>query len=212
MKTPTLTLRLTRVLSLFVAGSSLHGATVFQVQQQKWVEDPNQYAVYRALPKQSYFREKVNKYMFALATNSKSKSTFVGWRPGFAPNGATSPQVDFATSKDFDCKNAESSELLTTFTLPVPYSVESAETLRKFFVNPASGEENSEGWHEFYKHYPGAPGIISFTRAGFDAEKDQTLGYVRSQGGFGGGSGRFFALSNRDHTWTIEKEIILWLS
>jgi hypothetical protein len=211
MKTPALTRRLTRVLSFFVAGSSLHAATVCQVQQQKSVEDPNQYAVYRALPKQRYFREKVNTYVFALATNSKSKSAFAGWRPGFAQEGATSPEVDFATSEDFDRKNGKSPELLTTFTLPVPYSVESVETLRKCFVNPARGKENPEGWHDFYEHHPAAPGIISFTRAGFNAEKDQTVGYVRSQGGFGGSS-RFFALSSRDHTWTIEKEIILWLS
>jgi hypothetical protein len=145
MKTPTLTRRLTRVLFFFVAGSSLHAATVCQVQQQKSVEDPNQYAVYRALPKQRYFREKVNTYVFALATNSKSKIAFAGWRPGFAQEGATSPEVDFATSEDFVCKNGKCPELLTTFTLPVPYSVESALDLAQILCQPCERQGKPGG-------------------------------------------------------------------
>jgi hypothetical protein len=206
-------LRLSATISCLLVGlCSLSPAESAQKEQKNRVEDSDEYNVYSTVLKARYSGESVKRYVIALDTNSAAKNAFIGYRHGFAPSGAKRPEVDPETSRDFESKTKDACELVDKFTLPVPYSLVSEETLRKIFDNEKDGKPNEEGWHQFYKEYQGAPGAISFTRVGFNAKKDQALLYVAQQGDFLGGSGRFFVLSKLNNTWKIEKEVILWLS
>ena len=190
---------------------ALCSASLARKQKQTQAEDLDEYAVYSAVLQARYStssKKEIKRYVIAVET----KNAFIGYRHGFVRSGETQPTVESETSQDFDSKNKDSFELTDKFTLPVPYSLVSELTLRKIFDRAKDGKPDEEGWHRFYKNYPGAPGIISFTRVGFDAKKTQALLYVAHQSDFLGGSGRFFVLSKQGDTWKIEKEVILWLS
>jgi hypothetical protein len=214
MRTP-MPMRLRLILtasSLVVALGSLSLAVLGQQEQQRQVEDSDEYSALSAVLKARYLNDSVKRYVIAAETNSVAKNAFIGYRTGITGSGATRPEVDEETSTDFDSKNKEVFKLADKFILPVPYSLATETELRRIFDGNQEGKLNMEGWDNFYKKYPGASGAISFSRVGFNAKKDQALLYVARQAGFVNGSGRFFVLSKRDNTWKIEKEVILWLS
>ena len=183
-----------------------------QKDQRNQVEDPDEYAVYSAVLNDRFSGEEVKRYVIALETNSDAKNAFIGYRHGLAPSGAKRPEVDPETSKDFESKTRDASELANKFTLPVPYLLVSEATLRKIFDNQKDGKPNEDAWHQFYKEYPGAPGAISFTRVAFNTKRNQALLYVAHQSDFLGGSGRFLVLSKVGNSWKIKEEVIMWLS
>lgn len=146
-----------------------------QKDEQKRVEDTDEYAVYSALLNTKYLHEGVQRLVIAIDTTSTAKTTFIGYRTGLAPSGAKRPEVEPETSTDFDAKNKDTYPLASRFTLALPYVLVTEEELKMISREDAQGKLDMECWHRFYDKYPGARGIFAFSRVGFNSKKEQAL-------------------------------------
>jgi len=62
-------------------------------------------------------------------------------------------------------------------------------------------------WGEFYSRYPLSPGVISFSRVGFDSQMQQALVYEEIVGNVDGAWGRYLVLTKKSGAWAIEDRI-----
>ena len=80
-----------------------------------------------------------------------------------------------------------------------------------------SSEENNSifrqgGWDEFYRRYPDAPGIMAFSRVGFDRDMDQALVYFDITRHRLAGAGYDILLSKKKGKWKIQNIVCIWVS
>ena len=176
------------------------------------VEDPEEYAVYSSLLSAKYATQKVQRLVIDDYTPSPKRDPFIGFIAGMTFSGAKRPEVQPETAKDFDAKNKESFALEKKFSLTLPYVLVSESDLREIFRRDAKGYISEGAWRRFYEKYPGAQGIMSLSRVGFNRTKDQALVYVANQSSLLGGSGSFLVLSKRNGKWEIQKEALIWIS
>lgn len=67
-------------------------------------------------------------------------------------------------------------------------------------------------WEKFYRKYPNSPGIVFFSRVGFNDRYDQAFVYVgRSCGGLCG-AGEYVLLNKVNGRWVVKNEQELWIS
>lgn len=67
-------------------------------------------------------------------------------------------------------------------------------------------------WDSFYKKYPHSPGLVVFSKVGFNDRHDQAFVYVgRSCGGLCGG-GDYVLLNKVNGEWVVRDEQNLWVS
>lgn len=195
-------------LSIFLAPS--HART--QDDETESIQDSEEYAVYSAVLNSEYASSAVQQFVITAETSSKTKPAFFGFIGGLTRTGASWPETDPETKSDFNAKQEKACRLERKFDLKAKYVLVTSEQLHGVFVTDANGKIDEDSWKPFYRLYPGAPGIIAFTRVGFNARKDQALVYVVHQSGLVGGSGRFFVLSKRDKIWEVQKQVLIWLS
>lgn len=176
------------------------------------VQNAEEYAVYSAILKAEFDPSRVQQLVVNIQTISAEKVPFVGFIGGLAPTGAKRPETRPETTTDFDSKNEKSILLEKLFDLKVPYVLVTDEKLKTIFVTDSNGYVSDESWNAFYKQYPGAPGILAFSRVGFDAQKTEAIVYVVIQSGLVGGAGRFFVLSKDREKWKVQKQVVIWLS
>ncbi len=69
---------------------------------------------------------------------------------------------------------------------------------------------NGRGWREFYRKYPGAPGFVAFSRAGFGEGGDQALVYMELGRGGTWGDGALYVLERTGDRWEIVGKNSLW--
>jgi len=88
----------------------------------------------------------------------------------------------------------------------VDYIVVDSKEIERFF------KDGLEGWTGFYRRYPNSSGIISFSRIGFNRERNQAL--VSSSRGCGGlcGSGHYVLLSKSHGSWRVDNMVMTWVS
>jgi hypothetical protein len=67
-------------------------------------------------------------------------------------------------------------------------------------------------WKKFYKKYPDANGIITFSRVGMNVWRTEALVYVSKGCGWLCGEGGFIHLQKDNGKWVIKREINLWVS
>ena len=113
------------------------------------------------------------------------------------------PELQDSTLEDFLQVNKEVQQLDKKFTIPVETTMLSKEEFDDIFENG--------GWDEFYKRYPGAPGIIAFSQVGFNHRKDQALTYVENSVHYLAGAG-YLILMVKGDVWKIQKSIMVWIS
>ena len=176
------------------------------------IQDSEEYAVYSALLSSEYASAKVQQFVITAETSSNTKQAFIGIIGGMMRTGASWPETDPETTSDFKAKMEKTSRLERKFNLKTKYILVTSDQLHKVFVTDANGKIDGDSWKPFYQQYPGAPGVIAFTRVGFNAHKDQALVYAVHQSGLLGGSGKFYVLSKCDETWEIQKQVLIWLS
>lgn len=114
------------------------------------------------------------------------------------------PAVDSATLNDFKLKNDQSYPLGNYFDLPVKVLLFSDEEMKEIF--------DDSGWSEFYERYPSAQGIMSVSRVGFNVARDQALVYVGSSCDWLYGAGYYVLLTKKNGIWTIQDEVMVWIS
>jgi hypothetical protein len=198
-------------LSIFVCAISLLASP--QKDQVESVQDSEEYAVLSALLNAKYSSSEIQRFVITVDTSSATKQAFIGYRAGITFSGRKRPETSPDLAADFDAKNKVSYRLENHFTLKVPYVLVTSDELHGFFFPlKEDSQPDMESWPHFYQKYPGAPGILTFSRVGFNDKKDQALLYCAYQRGLLGGGGRFFVLSKINGSWEIKNEVIVWLS
>lgn len=116
------------------------------------------------------------------------------------------PEVQAATVADFKGNGKEAGQLEKRFSINVPYFLVTSKEISEIF------HARGDAWNDFYKKYPGAQGILSFSRVGFDRRRDQALVYYGNQAAWLGGAGYLVLLAKTNGSWVIVKTSMLWIS
>jgi hypothetical protein len=69
-----------------------------------------------------------------------------------------------------------------------------------------------DSWKRFFKKYPSSQGLLTLSRVGFNAQKDQALVYFGNSKGSVDGVGYVALLSDENNTWVLIKQISIWIS
>jgi len=115
------------------------------------------------------------------------------------------PGLSDATLEDFRAKNQEPHPVGSGLKLDVNVVLISQAEMTEIF-------QDSDGWDTFYDRYPDSQGVMTLSRVGFNAAMDQALVYVGNQSHWLAGAGYFLLLSKIDGRWTIQSEMMAWIS
>ena len=110
------------------------------------------------------------------------------------------------TVDSFRVRNETASLLRNDMQLSVPYVLMSLADRQALF------SINQDGWTLFYNRYPDAPGIITFSRVGFNEAIDQALCYVGFQSQLLSGAGYYFLLKKVNGNWVVDQQVMTWVS
>ena len=171
--------------------------------------DPEQeeYAVYAAVISELYVRPETKIIVISPPTMANDQP----FRSLFKEFSSLSP----TTIRDFDDKNNAPHALKPLFQLTVPAVLLSEEAQRDVFQHRAerSAEADKADWQRFYERYPTAPGILSFSRVGFNPQRTQALVLVGlSSGAFCVGprnacwASQYVLLTKQQGTWTVAEQ------
>jgi hypothetical protein len=115
------------------------------------------------------------------------------------------PKSAFA---DWQRRNASIDHIDATLTLKVSYQVLDAKTRKALFDGVVPGS----GWENFFKRYPGAPGILRISHVGFDDTLSHALVYVEHECGAECGAGHLFhLLLQADGSWQVQGGVTVWM-
>jgi len=115
------------------------------------------------------------------------------------------PGLQEETFADFKAKNAEAYPLKPTFNLGVKMVLVSGPEIKEIF-------KEKNGWDNFYAKYPGSQGLMTLSRVGFNREMTQALVYIGNQSHWLAGAGYCVVLAKKDGAWTVEKQVMVWIS
>ena len=116
------------------------------------------------------------------------------------------PGIQADTIADFKAESKKADQFKNEFSLKVPCILVSDEETNAIF------RTSGGGWDSFYKKYPGAQGILSFSRVGFDRQRKQALVYFGNQRQVLDGAGYLALLAKKDRTWVMVKQTMIWIS
>jgi hypothetical protein len=191
---------LTLTLAMLLIGfGGLHCTARHTVQGDPELEE---YAVYSAVITQMY----VPTTLIVL----RNEVAVVGSDAPFRPVLNQLTSLSRATMKDYDAKNKAPHPLKPLFTLPIPYVLIGQEEI------DAVHQDQVAGWKRFSEKYPGAPGIITVSRVGFNAWRTQALLLVAQSCApmkpthERCGRGHYVLLVKKNGTWEIEQEQLLY--
>jgi hypothetical protein len=125
----------------------------------------------------------------------------------WASNAVQTAGVQTETLEDFLLKSCSIGSLSRTFHTDLPRSFVEAEKVR------------FEDWHikkngpqSFEKLFPGASGVISFSRVGFDSGMDEAMVYASFVCGGLCGEGWHYTLKKRRGKWEVTSRQMIWVS
>ena len=117
-------------------------------------------------------------------------------------------EVPKSAFDDWLRRNARVDHIDTALTLKVSYQVLGANTRKSLF----EGVEPAVGWENFFKRYPGAPGILRISHVGFDDTLSHALVYVEHECGAECGTGHLFHLRLRTGGgWDVKGGVTVWM-
>jgi hypothetical protein len=145
----------------------------------------------------------------------------------------TTIQYSCLLEKREDCPNAVRRELRSVFgqeldsdlltayldqnkeRAPLPRSI--SMDLSESWLSDADQEaifrnKNQDGWQSFYTKYPGAGGIMAFSRVGFNKRADRALLYSTISCGWLCGTGYYHLLEKESGKWLVLKSFMAWIS
>ncbi len=166
------------------------------------VRDSDEYSVYSAILNSQFTPTKLQQFVINGKTSRITNPAYFD---------RVAPDVEFDTISDFKAKSEKSGLLERRLDLKTPYVFVSEDELDALFNHKVGVLTDIGGWGRFYERYPGAPGLIAFSRVGFDSIKDQALVYIGFQHGYLGGSGRFLVLAKADRSWQVQKQVVIAL-
>ena len=116
-------------------------------------------------------------------------------------HGITSETLD-----SFRVRNDAAYPVRSDMALGVPYILLSQQSRDLTF------SQNQSGWEIFYGQYPDAPGITSLSQVGFNASFDQALVYIGTESNWQAGAGYYLLLKKTNGTWSIDQQVMIWVS
>jgi hypothetical protein len=114
--------------------------------------------------------------------------------------------VDQDTVDNFVLRNDPASAISSTLELNADYSLVSNYAYGQIF------SQNQSGWEIFYNHYPNTPGLTTISHAGFNSSFDQALVYIGTQSNWLAGAGYYLLMEKVDGTWTMDQQVMVWIS
>lgn len=109
------------------------------------------------------------------------------------------------TASNFRKLNRKPFPLQERFALSVPVKLISDEEFQQLVPSAAD-------WSGFYEAFPGSPGLLTFSRVGFNRDLTQAVVYLSQVAGPLGGEGVFVLLQKENGVWTPTEEITVWIS
>jgi hypothetical protein len=141
--------------------------------------------------------------MAATATNATGVDTTVQTLDYVLEN---MHNVDRETVDSFRARNDTSYPIRKDLDLGSSYSLLSQTERNQIF------SQNQSGWEIFYNRYPKAPGITTLSRVGFNTSFDQALFYIGTQSNWLVGEGYYVLLKKTAGAWSIDQEVMAWIS
>jgi hypothetical protein len=128
-------------------------------------------------------------------------------------------EQDTEAFADLKVKNKTRYALENKFSLKLPcILISSGEENKVFKSVPVSradkdfAEKAHSSWQRFYEEYPGAQGILTISRVGFDSDKSHAVVYIANTASLMLASGKLFFLAKKNGSWEIQTEQMIWFS
>jgi len=116
------------------------------------------------------------------------------------------PDLKQATIDDFVAKNLQSYPIGDFINQRAKFKILKQEEINELF-------EFKDGWVKFYREYPDAKGLLTFSRVGLNPSQTQALVYVGNQWDLSTGAGVYLLLEKEeDRSWRIKDELNVWNS
>jgi hypothetical protein len=120
---------------------------------------------------------------------------------------------------DLKAKNRAQSVLENKFSVKLPCILMTREAESKLFYSTPSERKDKafiekvrSSWNQFYEEYPGAQGILTISRVGFNADKSEAVVYIQNVAAFMAASGKLFFLTKKNGSWEVQAEVMIWFS
>ena len=170
--------------------------------------DADEYAIYNLFASMSSVNKRVTKLVIQDLAEMPIEATqpFDSDRQFESYVQRVLPGIQDETVADFRAKGKEPVKLENLLCAKVPCILLSRDEMHAIF------SVSGDGWNSFYKKYPGAQGILSFSRIGFNKRRNQALVCVGNQASYKMGAGHLVFLAKKDGAWVIVKEVTLWIS
>lgn len=169
---------------------------------------PEDYAVYAALveglgrpedPEETWKGKQVF-VQDVTAASRDTKSQWGGW--GFRSKSTAAPSHD--TVVDFERKARSSCVLKPQSDDVTRYKLISKQELDNAF--------NKGDWQNFYKKYPDAGGLWTFSRPGYNSARNEAVLAVSHWCGTLCGTGHLYFLAKQNGQWRVQNRLMLWIS
>jgi hypothetical protein len=120
---------------------------------------------------------------------------------------------------DLKTKNKAHYALENKFSSKLPcILINSKDEIKVFYAVPISpadkdfAEKTRSSWQRFYEEYPGAQGILTISRVGFNSDKSLAVVYIANKACLMLASGKLFFLAKKNGSWEIRSEQMIWFS
>lgn len=130
----------------------------------------------------------------------------IPWSQTLISLQSKAPTLKRSTMDAFREKNKKQASWGTSFHPATDYQLVDSTELQSVF------KKGGDYWLALYKRFPGTPGILTFSRVGFDEDGTQALFYVSDHCGGMCGTGIYVVMQKHNGSWAIEKEIEMWIS
>ena len=116
------------------------------------------------------------------------------------------PALQRATIDSFRTANSQQAFLHRSIRSPIDYELVTSAQLEPIFC------KHCGDWPEYYKRFPGASGIVTWSRVGFNSDGTQALFYESYRCGGLCGTGRYVLMEKKNGSWMIRTDIVVWVS
>lgn len=116
------------------------------------------------------------------------------------------PALQQATVDSFRSQNLQPAFVHRSIRSPIDYELVTPAQLEPIFCTHCGF------WPEYYKRFPGASGIVTWSRVGFNWDGTQALFYESYRCGGLCGTGRYMVIEKKNGSWVIGTEIVVWVS
>ena len=161
------------------------------------VKDPDEYAVWSAVLAKKY------------ADGSYLKLVIRDRTAMYVPDPIArrwqNSERDTEAFSDLKAKNKAQSVLENKFNVKSPCILMTGEAESKLFYSTPSEPKDEawvakvrSSWKQFYEEYPGAQGILTISRVGFNSDKSEAVVYIHNVASLMNASGKLFFLTKKN--------------